>query len=81
MELFAEDNDKSFFTQGNDGLEALADEFVAINNEVADYAHELGLKVWTHNCRGNYQSRAAASGTYKAIAENSCVISIMTAFS
>ncbi|MBZ0321865.1 MULTISPECIES: cobalamin-independent methionine synthase II family protein [Enterococcus] len=68
-ELFAEDNDKSFFTQGNDGLEALADEFVAINNEVADYAHELGLKVWTHNCRGNYQSRAAASGTYKAIAE------------
>ncbi|KAF1304655.1 cobalamin-independent methionine synthase II family protein [Candidatus Enterococcus willemsii] len=68
-ELFAEDNDKSFFAQGNAGLEDLADEFVAINNEVADFAHELGLKVWTHNCRGNYQSRHASSGTYKAIAE------------
>lgn len=68
-ELFAEDNDKSFFAEGNGGLEDLADEFVAINNEVADFAHELGLKVWTHNCRGNYQSRHAASGTYKAIAE------------
>ena len=68
-ELFAEDNDKSFFAEGNGGLEDLADEFVAINNEVADFGHELGLKVWTHNCRGNYQSRHAASGTYKAIAE------------
>ena len=68
-ELFAEDNDKSFFTQGNDALENLADEFIAINNEVADYGHELGLKVWTHNCRGNYQSRHASNGTYKAIAE------------
>lgn len=68
-ELFADDNDKSFFAEGNAGLEALADEFVAINNEVADFAHGLGLKVWTHNCRGNYQSRSAASGTYKAIAE------------
>lgn len=68
-ELFADDNDKSFFAEGNAGLEALADEFVAINNEVADFAHDLGLKVWTHNCRGNYQSRSAASGTYKAIAE------------
>lgn len=68
-ELFADDNDKSFFAEGNAGLEALADEFVAINNEVADFAHALGLKVWTHNCRGNYQSRSAASGTYKAIAE------------
>ena len=68
-ELFAEDNDKSFFAEGNGGLEDLADEFVAINNEVADFGHELGLKVWTHNCRGNYQSRHAASGPYKAIAE------------
>lgn len=68
-ELFAEDNDKSFFTKGNDVLENLADEFISINNEVADYGHELGLKVWTHNCRGNYQSRHASNGTYKAIAE------------
>lgn len=68
-ELFAEDNDKSFFTKGNDVLENLADEFISINNEVADYGHKLGLKVWTHNCRGNYQSRHASNGTYKAIAE------------
>lgn len=68
-ELFADDNNQSFFAQGNDGLENLADEFVAVNNEVADFAHELGLKVWTHNCRGNYQSRHAAGGSYAAIAE------------
>jgi len=50
-------------------LAELADEFVAINNEVVDYAHELGLTVWTHNCRGNYESRSAAEGTYEAIAK------------
>lgn len=68
-ELFAEDNDSSFFAEGNGGLEDLADEFVAINNEIADYGHKLGLHVWTHNCRGNYQSRHAAGGSYAAIAE------------
>ncbi|MGC4440439.1 5-methyltetrahydropteroyltriglutamate--homocysteine methyltransferase, partial [Streptococcus suis] len=25
--------------------------------------------VWTHNCRGNYESRSASGGTYEAIAE------------
>ena len=40
-----------------------------LNNEVVDYAHELGLTVWTHNCRGNYESRSAAEGTYEAIAK------------
>lgn len=68
-ELFAEDNEKSFFKAGTKGLEDLADEFVAINNDIIDYAHQLGLKVWTHNCRGNYQSRHASNGTYQAIAE------------
>ncbi|MCI1902498.1 MAG: cobalamin-independent methionine synthase II family protein [Enterococcaceae bacterium] len=68
-ELFADDNDQSFFAEGNDGLEDLADTFIAINNEVADFGHALGLKVWTHNCRGNYQSRHAAGGSYQAIAE------------
>lgn len=67
-ELFADDNDSSFFANGNDGIEALADEFVAINNAVCDYGHSLGLKVWTHNCRGNYASRHAAGGSYAAIA-------------
>lgn len=67
-ELFASDNESSFFANGNDGIEALADEFVAINNAVCDYGHRLGLKVWTHNCRGNYASRHAAGGSYAAIA-------------
>lgn len=47
----------------------MADAFVNLNNEVADYAHSIGLTVWTHNCRGNYESRHAAGGTYEAIAE------------
>ena len=68
-ELFDESNPASFFAEGNASLADLADEFVAINNKVVDYAHELGLTVWTHNCRGNYESRSAAEGTYEAIAE------------
>lgn len=68
-ELFDLSNPASFFAEGNSDLAELADEFVAINNEVVDYAHELGLTVWTHNCRGNYESRSAAEGTYEAIAK------------
>ena len=68
-ELFDESNPASFFVDGNAALADLADEFIAINNEVADYGHQLGLKVWTHNCRGNYESRSASGGTYEAIAE------------
>lgn len=68
-ELFADDNESSFFSDGAHGLEDLADEFVAINNAVVDYGHKLGLKIWTHNCRGNYESRHAAGGSYNAIAE------------
>mgnify|MGYP002144563865 CR=1 FL=1 len=68
-ELFDESNPNSFFAEGNAGLADLADEFVKINNEVVDYGHELGLKVWTHNCRGNYESRHASGGTYEAIAK------------
>ena len=68
-ELFDPSNPASFFAEGNADLAELADEFVAINNEVVDYAHELGLTVLTHNCRGNYESRSAAEGTYEAIAK------------
>ena len=68
-ELFDETNPNSFFAEGNAALADLTDEFVALNNEVADYAHEIGLTVWTHNCRGNYESRHAAGGTYEAIAK------------
>lgn len=67
--LFSSDNQDSFFAEGNESLENLADTFIAINNEVADFGHSLGLKVWTHNCRGNYQSRHAAGGSYQTIAK------------
>lgn len=69
-ELFDPANPVPFFPQDDpEALAALADEFVAINNAVVAIGHELGLTVWTHNCRGNYESRHAAGGTYEAIAE------------
>ena len=34
-----------------------------------DYAHKLGLKVYTHNCRGNYDSRSMSDGSYESIAD------------
>ncbi|GHU63597.1 5-methyltetrahydropteroyltriglutamate--homocysteine methyltransferase [Clostridia bacterium] len=73
-ELFAEDNDNSPFTgkSGNPDLpdmDKVAEEFVLVNNEVIDYAHSLGLTVWTHNCRGNYDSRNMGGGSYSAIAK------------
>lgn len=68
-ELFAEDNESSPYKGGTEAVSGLVDEFVAINNAVVDYAHDLGLTVWTHNCRGNYQSRHMSGGTYQAIAE------------
>ncbi len=68
-QLFDESNPDSFFKAGNQQLSDLADQFIAINNIIADYGRNLGLKVWTHNCRGNYQSRHASGGTYEAIAK------------
>ncbi|MEX2783563.1 cobalamin-independent methionine synthase II family protein [Streptococcus sp. H49] len=68
-ELFDQSNPTSFFADGNAALTDLADEFIQINNEVVDFGHQLGLKVWTHNCRGNYESRSASGGSYEAIAE------------
>ena len=47
---------------------ALAEKYIAINNEVIAYGHDLGLKVYTHNCRGNYASRHFTEGTYDSIA-------------
>ena len=47
---------------------ALAEKYIAINNNVIAYGHDLGLKVYTHNCRGNYASRHFTEGTYDSIA-------------
>ncbi|MCQ9386597.1 cobalamin-independent methionine synthase II family protein [Brevibacterium moorei] len=71
-ELFADDNDHSPFSGNGPHAGAareVAETFVSINNEFIDYAHSLGLTVWTHNCRGNYESRNMSGGSYAAIAE------------
>lgn len=47
---------------------ALTEKYIVINNEVIAYGHNLGLKVYTHNCRRNYASRHFTEGTYDSIA-------------
>lgn len=71
-EIFADDNPNSPYTGKNidqETVRALAAEFIDINNALIDYGHSLGLKMWTHNCRGNYDSRNMGGGSYIKIAE------------
>jgi len=71
-ELFADDNPHSPFTGemvSKTGAAELAAEFIHINNIIIDYGHSIGLKIWTHNCRGNYDSRNMGNGSYAKIAE------------
>ncbi|VDH12169.1 5-methyltetrahydropteroyltriglutamate-homocysteine methyltransferase (cobalamine-independent methonine synthase) [Lactiplantibacillus plantarum] len=68
-EVFASDNQQSPFGAGNGSFQELADVAVNTNNELVDFGHQLGLKVWTHNCRGNYESRHFAEGSYNTIAK------------
>jgi methionine synthase II (cobalamin-independent) len=68
---FADDNPYGRYTgQGVDqeSLNALAALYIDLNNTLIDYARSLGLKVWTHNCRGNYSSRFIAGGSYLKVA-------------
>lgn len=70
-ELFADDNPNSPYTGeqiNQEEVQALAAEFIDINNTLIDYGHSLGLKMWTHNCRGNYDSRNMGGGSYVKIA-------------
>jgi 5-methyltetrahydropteroyltriglutamate--homocysteine methyltransferase len=70
-EIFADDNPNSPYTGENidqEKVKALAAEFIEINNELIDFGHSLGLKMWTHNCRGNYDSRNMGGGSYIKIA-------------
>lgn len=70
-ELFAEDNPRSPFSEDKFNpttMIGLAQEFIDLNNDVIAYAHSLGLKVYTHNCRGNYDSRSMGGGSYEKIA-------------
>jgi len=68
--LFADDNPNSPFTGVGEvkGVE-FANEFIELNNAVIDYAKTKGLKIWTHNCRGNYKSRNMGAGSYEKIAD------------
>jgi len=69
-ELFAEDSVNSPYTEegvNQEEVYALANDFIDINNTIIDYAHSLGLLVWTHNCRGNYDSRSMGGGSYEKI--------------
>lgn len=70
--IFAEKNQVSVAvgkTLNEEEIEKTINDFIEINNDTIDYAHSLGLKVWTHNCRGNYSSRHMGSGSYAEIAE------------
>lgn len=70
-EIFADDNPCSPYTGENidrEAVKALAAEFIDINNTVIGSGHSLGLKMWTHNCRGNYDSRNMGGGSYVKIA-------------
>jgi methionine synthase II (cobalamin-independent) len=69
--FFSPDNQTAFYAHPNftqADLDAMAQRHIDFNNTLIDFGHELGLKVWTHNCRGNYQSRFAGRGTYDKIA-------------
>ena len=68
-EIFSNDNKNAPISENTPRpSEELANEFIDLNNQVIAYAHELGLKVYAHNCRGNYQSRSASDGSYESIA-------------
>lgn len=70
-EIFADDNPNSPYTGehiNQETVSALAAEFIDINNTLIDFGHSLGLKMWTHNCRGNYDSRNMGGGSYAKIA-------------
>ncbi|KWX72163.1 5-methyltetrahydropteroyltriglutamate--homocysteine methyltransferase [Paenibacillus riograndensis] len=70
-ELFADDNPNSPYTGEHINqaeVQKLAAEFIDINNTIIDYGHSLGLRMWTHNCRGNYDSRNMGGGSYAKIA-------------
>jgi methionine synthase II (cobalamin-independent) len=70
-EIFADDNPNSPYTGetiNQETVKALAAEFIDINNTLIGFGRGLGLKMWTHNCRGNYDSRNMGGGSYLKIA-------------
>mgnify|MGYP002738787365 CR=1 FL=1 len=69
---FSEDNPHGLYSDEDiteEEIKETAQHYVEINNQVIDYAHKKGLKVYTHNCRGNYASRGFTGGSYENIAQ------------
>jgi methionine synthase II (cobalamin-independent) len=69
-EMFSKDNHESPLPKGipHFVFKIMAKAFINLNNDLADYAHSLGLRVFGHNCRGNYESHHMCSGSYSSIA-------------
>ena len=68
--MFADDNPSSpLKDQPSEVIDQWAQTFIALNNHIIAFAKNLGLKVWTHNCRGNYRSRHMTTGSYDKIAQ------------
>lgn len=70
--VFSKDNPGGIYHMNpnvtDDEVKAVTKEYVDLNNRVIALAKDRGLKVYTHNCRGNYSSRNFTSGTYEAVA-------------
>lgn len=70
-QIFADDNPASpYHGKPKSETDPIMQLFIDLNNAVIDYGKSLGLAMWTHNCRGNYQSRGMSDGSYEKIAEN-----------
>lgn len=70
--LFAKDNPNGLHNKtdlSEAEIEGIALDFINLNNAAIDAAHNLGLTVYTHNCRGNYASRNAMAGSYGEVAK------------
>lgn len=70
--LFATDNPVGFHTNPamtDEMIEAIALDLINLNNAAIAAAHANGLTVYTHNCRGNYASRNAMTGSYGDVAK------------
>lgn len=64
---FADDNGD--YSIPKEDRDELANILTSLNNEVIDYGKSKGLKMYAHNCRGNYASRHSTAGAYSETAK------------
>lgn len=68
-QIFADDNPSSpYLGKPFQEILPIMEEFIEINNAIIDFGKTTGLKMWTHNCRGNYKSRSMSEGSYTKLA-------------